>query len=125
MEFGAVTLVLAEAIFREPRAEVAHNRIAGNLRDHTRGRDREAVAIAVDDGGLGKRKWEDGEAVDEHVFRLNGESTYRDPHRLVARPQNVDRVDLDGIDNPDGPRDRVVSNQILVNLLALFWQKLL
>ena len=52
VEFGAVTFVLAEAIFRETRAEVAHNRIARHLRNDARGRDREAVAIAVDDRRL-------------------------------------------------------------------------
>ena len=52
VKFCPVALVLAEAIFREPSAEVAHNRVARNLRDHARGRDGEAVAIAVDDRRL-------------------------------------------------------------------------
>ena len=52
VQFRAVAFVLAEAILRETRAEVAHNRVARHFRDHTRGRDGEAVAIAVDDGGL-------------------------------------------------------------------------
>src|SRR4051812_17346026 len=49
VKFGAVTFVLAEAIFRETGAEVAHNRIAGDLRDHAGGGNTETVAIAVND----------------------------------------------------------------------------
>ena len=118
VEFGAVTFVLAEAILRETGAEVAHNRIAGHFRDHTRGRDRKAVTIAVDDRRLRQREREYRKAVDEDVFWLGGESSDCDPHRLVARAQNVDRVDLDGINHADGPGDRIVRDQIVINLLA-------
>jgi hypothetical protein len=52
MQFRAVAFVLAKAILRETRAEVAHNRVPRDLRDDARGRDAEAVAIAVDDGRL-------------------------------------------------------------------------
>ena len=52
VEFGPVAFVLAKAIFRETRAEVPHNRIPTDLRDDARGRDTQAVTIAVDDGGL-------------------------------------------------------------------------
>ena len=65
MQFRAVTFVLAEAIFRETRAEVAHNRVARHLRDHARRRDAEAVAIAVDDRRLRQRERENREAIDE------------------------------------------------------------
>jgi len=125
VEFGAVTFVLAEAILRETRTEVAHNRIARHFRDHARGRDREAVAIAVDDRRLREREGEHREAVDENVFRLNGESGYGDPHRLVARAQNVDCVDLNRINDADRPRDGVVVEQIVINLLAFLRQELL
>jgi hypothetical protein len=124
VEFGAVTFVLAEAIFRETRAEVAHNRVARHLRDHTRGRDREAGAIAVDDRGLRQRERGYGQAVDEDVLWLNRESSDCDPHRLVARAQNIDGIDLDGINHANRPGDRVVREQLVVNLFALFRQKL-
>ena len=125
MEFGAVTFVLAEAIFRETRAEVAHNRIARHLRDHARGRDREAVAIAVDDRRLREWEGEDGQAVNEDVFRLNRESRNCNPHRLMTRAQNVDCIDLDGVHDADRPRDRIVRDQVVINLFALFRQQLL
>jgi len=125
VEFGAVTFVLAETIFRETRAEVAHNRIARHLGDHARGRDAQAVAIAVDDRRLRKREGEYRQAVDESVFRLQGEAGDRNSHRLVRRAQNVDRVDLDGINDADRPRDRVVGSEIVVNFIAFLRQKLL
>jgi len=56
---------------------------------------------------------------------LNDESGERRAHRFVSRPQNVDRVDLDGIDDADRPRDRVIRDQIAVNLFAFLRQKLL
>ena len=125
MEFGAVTFVLAETIFRETRAEIAHNRIARHLRNDARGRDREAVAIAVDDRRLRERKWKHRQAVDEDVLRLKGEAGDGDSHRLVGRAQDVDRIDLDRVDNADRPRDRIVREEIVVNLLAFLRQQLL
>ena len=125
VEFGAVTFVLAEAIFRETGAEVAHNRIAGHFRDHARGCNREAVAIAVDDRRLGQRKGEYRKAVDEDMFRLNDERGDCGSHRFVGGAQNIDRVNLDGINDADRPRDRIVRDQVVVNLFALLRQKLL
>src|ERR1051325_2731949 len=64
VEFGAVTFVLAGAVLRETGAAVAHNRIARHFGDHTRSRDGEAVAIAVDDRRLRQGEGEYREAVD-------------------------------------------------------------
>ena len=125
MQFRAVAFVLAEAILRETGAEVAHNRVARDFGDDTRGRDAETVAIAVDDGGL--RQWEgkDGQAVDEHVLGLHGQSFQRRPHRFVSGAQDIDRVDLDGIDHADSPENGVVCDQVVIDLLAFFRQELL
>ena len=125
VEFGAVTFVLAETILRETRAEVAHNRIARHLRDYARGRDREAVTIAVDNRRLRQRKGKHRQAIDEDVLRWNGESCKGCAHRFVSRAQNVDRIDLDRINDAHGPRDRVVRDEIMVNLFAFLRQKLL
>jgi len=70
VQFRAVALVLAEAIFGKAGAEVAHNRVARDLGDHTRRRDAKAEAIAVDDRGLGKGKGKNGTTIDERVLRL-------------------------------------------------------
>ena len=68
MQFGAVTFVLAEAIFGKPSAEVTHHRVAGDLGDHAGGGDAQAEAIAVDDRGLWKWKGNNRQAVDQNVI---------------------------------------------------------
>ena len=70
MQLRAVAFVLAETILGEARAEVAHNRIARYLRNHTGCGDGEAKAVAIDDRGLRQRKGENGEAIDKHVVGL-------------------------------------------------------
>ena len=67
MQFGAVAFVLAETILGKTRAEVAHNRVARDLGDHTGRGNAEAEAIAIDDRGLREREGEDGKAVDENM----------------------------------------------------------
>jgi hypothetical protein len=125
VKFRGVALVLAETIFGKTSAEVPHNRVARDFRDHARGGDAETVAIAVDDGGLREREWEHRQAVDEDMLGLKSEAGEGKPHRLLGRAQDIDRVDLDGIDDADGPGDCVVANQILVNLFAFLGKKLL
>jgi hypothetical protein len=95
MQFRAVAFVLAEAILRETGAEVAHNRVARDFRDDARGCDGEAIAIAVDNGGLWQRERKYGQAIDEHMLGLHGQSFQRGAHRFVRRAQDIDRVDLD------------------------------
>ena len=67
MQFRAVAFVLAEAILRKPRAEVAHNRVARHFGDHAGRGNAQAEAIAIDDRRLRQRERENGETVDEHV----------------------------------------------------------
>lgn len=124
VQLGAVALVLAEAIFREARAEVAHNRVARDLRDHAGGRDAEAVAIAVDDRRLRQRKRKNGQAIDEDVLRLQGERGQRGPHRLMSRAQDIDHVDFHGIDHADAPKNGVIGDEVVVNLLAFLREEL-
>jgi hypothetical protein len=125
VQFRAVAFVLAEAIFRETRAEVAHNRVPRDFRDHARGRDAEAVAIAIDDRRLRQGERKNGQAVNEDVLRLRGKRGNCRPHRLVGSAQNVDHVDFYRIDHTDRPENGVVSDEIVVNLLAFFREELL
>jgi hypothetical protein len=124
VQFCAVAFVLAEAILRETRAEVAHNRVSRHFRDHARGGDGEAVAIAVDDGCLRQGKGKNGEAIDENVLRLKGEAGDGGSHRFMGRAQNVDRIDLDRINDADRPPDGVIRHEIVVNFLAFLRQEL-
>jgi hypothetical protein len=125
VQFRAVAFVLAEAILRETRAEVPHNRVPRDLRDHARGGDGEAVAITVDDRRLRERERKYRQAIDQDMLRLQRQGFDRHPHGLMRRAQDVDRVDLDRIDNPDCPGDGVVRDEIVVDLLALFLKELL
>jgi hypothetical protein len=43
----------------------------------------------------------------------------------VGGAQNIDRVNLDGVDNSDRPGDRLIVDQFAVNLFAAFGEKLL
>jgi hypothetical protein len=124
VQFRAVAFMLAEAILRKTRAEVAHNRIARHFRDYGRGRDAETVAIAVDDRGLRQRKGKNREAVDENVLRLKGEGGDGRAHRLVGRAQDVDHVDLDRINDAYRPRDSAVRHEIAINFFAFLRQQL-
>jgi hypothetical protein len=125
MQFRAVAFVLAEAILGKARAEVSHNRVARDLGDHTRGGDAEAEAIAIDNRGLWQWEREDRKAVDENVVGRETQGVDGGAHRLVGGAQDIDRVNLDGVDNSDGPRDRLIIDQFAVNLFAAFCQKLL
>ena len=124
VQLSAVALVLAEAIFRKTGAEVAHNFVPRDLRDHACRRDAETVAVAVDDGGLWQGEGEYWQAVDENVIGLKSESGEGDSHRLVGGAENIDRIDLHGIDDADRPGDGVVADDILVNLFPFLRQEL-
>lgn len=125
VQFRAVAFVLAEAILRETRAEVAHNRIARDLGDHAGRGDAQAVAITVDDGGLREGERKDGQAVDEDMVGPEVQGGEGGPHRLVGRAQDIDGIDLRGIDHSDGPRDRGVVDQFMVNFFAAVGEELL
>jgi hypothetical protein len=125
VQFRAVAFVLAEAIFGKARAEVAHNRVAGDLGNHTGGGNAEAEAIAIDNCSLRKRKRENRQAVDEHMIRPEAQGCDGDAHGFVRRAQDIERVDLNGIDNSDRPRDRAVADQLVINLFAPLGEKLL
>ena len=118
MQFGAVTLVLAEAVFRITGAEVAHNRIARHFSDDARGRDAQTQAIAVDDRGLRKRKRENGQPIDEDVFGRRRERRNRHAHCLMRGAQNIDPVYLKGIDDADCPGDRRIADEVVIDFLA-------
>ena len=48
----------------------------------------------------------------------------RQAHGAVARAQNVDPIDLDGINNTDSPSDFGIRDQVAINLFAQFRREL-
>jgi len=105
MQFGAVTFMLAETIFGKMAAEVTHHSVAGDFGDHAGGGNAKAEAIAVYDGGLWTWKGNNRQAIDQNVIGRDGERGNRHAHRFMRRAQDIDTVDLDGIDNTDCPVD--------------------
>jgi hypothetical protein len=125
MQFRAVAFVLAETIFGKTRAEVAHNRVARNLGNYTGCGNAEAEAIAIDDRRLWERERENGETVDERVGGPEAQGFDGDAHCFVRRAQDIDRVDLNRIDNSDRPRNRAILDQFVINFFAALGEKLL
>ena len=105
MKFGAVALVLVETIFGKLGAEVTHDPVPRDFRNHARSGDGQTVAVAIDDGSLRKWKWKNWEPVDQDMLGRICERTKRDSHRFMGGSQNVDPVNLEVIDHTDAPRD--------------------
>jgi hypothetical protein len=125
MQFGSVAFVLVEAILRELGAKVTHHSVARYLGDHARCSDAQTDAIAVNNRGLRKRKWNDWQSIDQNMIGRVDQSCDCEAHRSMARAQNVDAINLKGIDNADRPSDFGIGHQIRIDLLAQLRCKLL
>ena len=118
MDLCAVTFMLTEAILRKMGTEVTHHSVPRNFRDHTGSCDGATEAVAIDNGGLGNWKGNNGQAINQHVLRRAGERCNGLAHRSVGRAQNIDSVDLHGIDNTDRPTEIRVRDQVVINFFA-------
>jgi microcompartment protein CcmK/EutM len=125
MQLSSVAFVLVEAILRELNAKVTHHPIARYLCDHAGGGDAETDAISVDDGSLRKWKRNDGQPIDQNVIGRIDKCRNRHSHRSMACTQNIDAINLNGIDNTDCPSDFGIGHQIRINFLPQLWRKLL
>jgi hypothetical protein len=105
VQFRAVAFVLAKTIFGKTRAEVAHNRVAGDFGNHTGGGDAQAEAVAVDNRRLRQREGENRKTVDQRMIRLKAQGADGGAHRLVSGAQDIDRIDFNRIDDSNRPRD--------------------
>ena len=118
MQFCSVTFVLAETILRELRAKVTHDPVARDLRDHACGGDAQTDAIAIDDCRLRKWKRNYRQTINQNVIRRFEQRFNREAHRTVARAQNVNPIDLNRIDNSDGPSDIGIRNELAIDFFA-------
>src|SRR5512133_2257657 len=118
MQFCSVTFVLAETILRELSAKVTHDPVARNLRDHACRSDAQADAIAIDNCRLRKWKRNYWQTIDQNVVRRFEQRFNREAHRSVACAEDVNPVDLNRIDNADGPSDFGIRNQFAVDFFA-------
>jgi hypothetical protein len=118
MQFSSVTFVLGEAILGELSAKVTHQPVARDLGDDAGGSDAQADAIAVDDGRLRKWKRYHRQTVDQDVVGRFDQRFDRQAHRAVACAQNVDPIDLDGINNTNSPSDFGMRDEFAIDFLA-------
>jgi hypothetical protein len=118
MQFCSVTFVPAETILRELRAKVTHDPVACDLRDNARRGDAQTDAITIDNCRLRKWKRNDRQTVNQNVVRRLEQRFNREAHRTVARAQNVNPIDLNRIDNANGPSDFGIRNQFAIDFFA-------
>ena len=118
MQFCSVTFVLAEVILRELRAKVTHDPVARDLRNHACRGNAQADAIAIDNCRLRKWKRNDRQTINQNVIRRFEQRFNRETHRTMACAQDINPVDLNRIDNADGPPDFRIGNQLAVDLLT-------
>ncbi len=86
-----------KAELRKLAIDLQHDPVARDLGDDAGGGDRERAGVALDDGIV--RPWEitHGQAVDEAVIRLAGETFDRAAHREVGGAQDIQAVDFPDI----------------------------
>ena len=125
MQLGSVAFVLVEAILRELGAKVTHHPVACYLGDHARCSDAQTDAVAVDNRSLRKRKRDDWQAIDQNMIGRVDQCCDCHAHRSMARAENVDAINLNGIDSANRPSDFGIGHQIRIDLLAQFRCKLL
>ena len=124
VQLGSVTFVLAKAILWELRAKVTHHPVAGYLGDHAGGSDAQTKTVSIDDRSLRERKRNNWQPIDQDMIRRIHQGRDRQAHRSMARAQDVDAIDLDGIDNADRPSHLRIGYQIQINFLPQFRRKL-
>ena len=105
MQFRSVTFVLAETILWKLRAKVTHDPVARDLRNHACCGNAQTNAIAIDNCRLRKWKRNHGQTINQNVVGRFEQRFNRDTHRTMTRTQDINPVDLDRIDNADGPSD--------------------
>src|SRR5260370_16686215 len=103
MELSAITFMLAEAILGKVGAEVTHDSVTCDFCDYTGGGYGKAQAVAIDNGGLGKGKGDDRQAVNKHVVGHAGERGDGAAHGFVRSTQDIYSSHFHIIDNTTHP----------------------
>src|SRR5262249_39110835 len=98
--------------------------VARHLGDHAGGGDAQTDAVPIDDGSLRKWKRNDRQSINQDMLWRVEQCRDRQAHCPMTRTQNVDAINLDGIDHADRPSDFGIGYQIGINLLAQFRRQL-
>jgi hypothetical protein len=116
---SSVSLVLRKAVLGIQVVHFAHDPIASHFRNNTRRRDTETLCVALDYGGLGKRKRMHWETVDEDMVRLNLERSDRSPHSLVRCAQDVEKVDIGMLNYAYSPKNVSSIGEFAIDRFAM------
>jgi hypothetical protein len=115
---GCIALVLLEAVAGEVTGKGVHEPVAGDLGDDAGGGDTAAGGVSANEGGLGDRKWVDGQTVDEGVAGLEGEGQHGFAHRGVGGTEDVQAIDLGWVAVGGGPGDEGIRDEVVVEPVA-------
>src|SRR5215210_2919557 len=103
VELSGITFVPCESIAGINRIQFDHNAISGDLRYHTRRRDRKAAPVTTYKRRLWTGKWLNRQPVNERMLRRDPQRANGAAHRFVARTENVEPVDLVTLDHRNSP----------------------
>ena len=98
-----VTFVPGEVVMGPPAVHLPHDAIPRHLRDHGGGTDGNAPPVPPDQRSLKRWKGDAVPAVNQQAVRRLAKCQNRPPHRFERSVENVDPVDLRGLDDTDSP----------------------
>jgi len=120
----AVTFVIRKPVTRISAVQLDHQPIARHLRQHTRRRDRVALAIPFHEWRVWKLERLHRSAINEHVLRRRPDLIQRQVHRPMRRLKNVQLIDQLHIHARDRASNLRMRRENRVIMLALFLREL-
>ncbi len=125
MKLRPIAFMLCEMITGIAGIHLNHQAVACDFRNDAGGGNGIAQRIASHQRRLLNGKRVDGAAVDEDMPRLDRQRRHGAAHGFVRRTENVEPVNLFGIDDGDRPVKAPAGRQLLVKLLPYGMAKLL
>src|SRR5256885_15550641 len=122
---GGISFVFGKTIARINLVKITHEPIAGDLRQDTRGGDRVAFAIALDQRRLRVRQPLYSQAIDEHVLWSWIQLVQGNVHGAPCGLTNIDSINHFDIHGCDGETNFWMRGDDRIKLFALFFVKLL
>ena len=116
---SSIALMLRKTVIGVKRVPLDHQAIPRDLRNHARGRDAVTQSVATHERGLRNGKGVDGKPIDQHVLHHDPQRSHGAPHRLMRGAQDIDAIDLLGLQDRHRPREVFAGHQLFEDLLAL------